>query len=230
MGYKRSTSIVEHCVVVETNGTGRFMCETAKKAWDHLVEVYQGKGMYRFLSLMKRLTTTKLDEGKIGMKDYIRDVMETASEITATGNKLGDPVVIAFILNGLPESYRYLVVALESQIQTITYQDLSSRLMDEEKRQIVPMSLSRLSLGQQDNINANATRMNSIMCTICGKTGHSSKRCFNNPDAKRCEYCGHMGHEDSCHAKRFRQQKDKGMPAMPPAGSSSSLYQGARGN
>jgi hypothetical protein len=38
----------------------------------------------------------------------------------------------AFILNGLPDSYRYLAVNLESQLEKITMQDLSARLLDEE--------------------------------------------------------------------------------------------------
>ena len=48
--------------------------------------------------------------------------------------KLGMVVVVRFIWNGLPEGYRYLVMNLESQVKTISYEDLSAKLMDEEKR------------------------------------------------------------------------------------------------
>jgi gag-polypeptide of LTR copia-type len=72
MGYKRSTGIVEHCVksLILMEQKQIYECETAKEAWDRLVEVYQGKGMHRFLSLMKRLTTMKLHEGKVGIKPF----------------------------------------------------------------------------------------------------------------------------------------------------------------
>jgi hypothetical protein len=48
------------------------------------------------------------------------------------GHKLDPTIVAAFILDGLPDSYRYLALNLESQLETITIQDLSARLLDEE--------------------------------------------------------------------------------------------------
>src|SRR5437773_2091131 len=70
------------------------------------------------------------------MKNYIRGVRQTAEQLAEMGVKLEKAAVVGFILNGLPEGYRYLVVNLESQVQTISYEDLSARLMDEEKHMI----------------------------------------------------------------------------------------------
>jgi gag-polypeptide of LTR copia-type len=115
-------------------------CQTAKEAWTHLQEVYKGKGMHRLLSLLKQLSTAQLEKyaasppGSNTIKDYIRSMIQTADEIAAIGYKLDRPVVIAFILNGLPETFRYLVVNLESQVDTISFQDLQARLLDEDKR------------------------------------------------------------------------------------------------
>jgi len=39
------------------------------------------------------------------MHDYIKEIHEIANEITEIGHKLDNPIVIAFILNGLPETY-----------------------------------------------------------------------------------------------------------------------------
>ena len=46
---------------------------TAKAAWDCLKELYEGKGTHRFLSLLKSIAGSRLDE-LTTMKDYIRGV------------------------------------------------------------------------------------------------------------------------------------------------------------
>src|ERR1700752_771441 len=108
-------------------------CATARAAWDCLKELYEGKGTHRFLSLLKSIGTAKLEEGVV-MKDYIRGVRQAAEELSELDLKLEKAAVVGFILNGLPEGYYYLVVNLESQVKTISYEDLSARLRDEEKR------------------------------------------------------------------------------------------------
>jgi len=109
-----------------------YNCSTAKEAWDCLKELYEGKGTHRFLSLLKSISMAKLLTGKT-MKDYIQEVRQIADQLTEMSAKLEKPAVVGFILNGLPETYRYLVVNLESQVQTIGYEDLSACLIDEEK-------------------------------------------------------------------------------------------------
>ena len=110
-------------------------CQTAKEAWTHLQEVYKGKGMHRLLSLLKQLSTAQLEKyatsppGSNTIKDYIRSMIQTADEVAAIGYKLDRPVVIAFILNGLPEAYRYLVVNLESQVDTISFSRFTSPIV-----------------------------------------------------------------------------------------------------
>ena len=41
--------------------------------------------------------------------------------------KLEKTIVVRYNLNGLPDEYRYLMVNLESQVTTISYEDLSAQ-------------------------------------------------------------------------------------------------------
>ena len=102
-----------------------YNCPTAKEAWDCLKELYEGKGTYRFLSLLKSISTAKLVLDKT-MKEYVREIRQIADQLAEIGVKLEKPAVVGFILNGLPETYRYLVVNLELQVQTVGYEDLSA--------------------------------------------------------------------------------------------------------
>jgi hypothetical protein len=130
--------------------------------------------MHRLLSLMKELAHASLPLGRDkAMKEYIRGVMQTADEIAEIGKdyKLKDSIVMAFILNGLPDHYRYLVVNLESQLESISLQDLSSRLVDEEcKIGMIPLPpqgpLYQAALARKE-------RSVPLKCNNCGKSGHS---------------------------------------------------------
>jgi len=73
---------------------------------------------------MKELTNSKL--GNQGMREYVKNIHQTANEIAEIGHKLENPIIIAYILNGLPESYRYLIVNLKFQISMISFQDLTA--------------------------------------------------------------------------------------------------------
>ena len=130
--------------------------------------------------------------------------MQTADEIAEIGHKLDNPIVMGFILNGLPDSYRYLVVNLESQLEEISIQDLSARLVDEEIR--IRSMASEVDGYGRDYQAALARKQ---ACKHCGKDNHPSERCFRNME--RCEYCGKSGHdEDDCYTKQFREKKKKG--------------------
>jgi len=49
------------------------------------------------------------------------------------GTKLEKAAVVRFIFDGLLEEYCDLVVSLEAQVQTISYEDLIAQLTDGEK-------------------------------------------------------------------------------------------------
>src|SRR5436305_6114214 len=187
-------------------------CKTAKEAWQHLEEVYHGKGMHRLVSLMKELAHAKLPLGKDkAMKEYIHGIMQTADEIAEIGEgyKLKNPIIMAFILNGLPYKYGYLAVNLESQLEIVNLQDLSSRLMDEESK-IGTIPLPPEGPAYSGNVARSGKVNGSLKCDNCGKVGHLEDRCYEK-NKERCDYCGGWNHaEDDCRTKEFQKRNKKG--------------------
>ena len=194
-----------------------YRCTTAKEAWNALKELYEGQGMHRFLSLLKSISTAKFEPGeKPKIKDYVHEVWEIADQLSEMGCKFGRSAVVGFILNGLPDNYRYLVVNLESQIRTIGYEDLSARLVDEEKRKLqMVQSATNGNHGNHDvaaaatdpdTVQAHMARMNrNLRCRRCNETRHLARNCPNGNDIMECEYCGGKGHlERTCRVKDFR--------------------------
>ena len=189
-----------------------YSCATAKEAWNCLKELYEGKGTHRFLSLLKSISTAKLEDG-VAMKDYIRGVRQTADQLSEMNVKLEKAAVVEFILNGLPEGYRYLVVNLESQVQTISYEDLSARLMDEEKRTLKLLNMdarSGMGIGDSDDVKGYVARSKGRVCHNCQESGHFARECPERLKSIRCNWCGKMGHKEAkCSVKEF-QGKNNG--------------------
>ena len=197
-----------------------YNCNTAREAWNCLKEMYEGKGTHRFLSLLKSISTAKLDDG-VKMKEYIRGVRQTADQLAELEVKLEKVAVVGFILNGLPDVYRYLVVNLESQVKTISYEDLSARLMDEEKqieekRKIENQGIVDPSLKIENQpvdpgvVAANLARQRGPICNKCNERGHMARNC---PE-KKCTWQRKPEHdEEGCCHKKCRGKEPKGYKA-----------------
>ncbi len=210
-----------------------YNCITAKDAWNCLKEMYEGKGTHRFLSLLKSLSTAKLENGT-KMKDYIRGVRQTADQLSEIEVKLDKVAVIGFILNGLPDTYRYLVVNLESQVQVISYEDLAARLMDEEKRIIGSQEGLKIEsqIEDLDTVAANLAKSKGY-CYCCKKRGHNAAQCPDKEESTTCDWCGRRGHEEeNCRVKEYRKRilreelEPKALSASPYSDAYSAIFGG----
>ena len=152
-------------------------CTSPKEAWDILVKLYEGKGRNRKFMLLAELFGLRMND--LGeMSNFLHAAKEKISELATTSNKIDDDIKLGIILNGLPEYYRYLVVPLDRQT-TIDFDELSARLMEEEKLRSHQEGTTALK--------ANARRSHAQL---------------------RCHYCGELGHvQNECKVKECRKKK-----------------------
>jgi gag-polypeptide of LTR copia-type len=98
------------------------------------------------------------------MTEYLCAARKKMSELARIGTKLDTDVKLAILVNGLPESYRYLVVALESkEMDDIDFDELTARLVEEEQR---------LGNDSESVRMAFTARRKDIVCFGCGQKGH----------------------------------------------------------
>src|SRR5579862_2552911 len=129
--------------------------------------------------------------------------------------KLEKAAVVGFILNGLPEIYRYLVVNLESQVQSISYEELSARLTDEEKRManigmIVAVGTGSLEGTESNVVRAHMAKFGGWICHQCRQSGHLARDYPERLKNVQCNWCGQLGHKDAkCKVKEFQADKSE---------------------
>jgi hypothetical protein len=127
--------------------------------------------------LLQELFQAKMREGS--MDEYLRFVKEKLSELAAIGMKLDADIKLAIIVNGLSETYRYLVVNLEQQ-EMVDFDKLSARLLEEERKIHGTESVTALMAKGKNRWSGNHPFDGE--CYGCGKRGHLKRDCREKKD------------------------------------------------
>ena len=109
---------------------------TTREAWKSLKEVHQGIGMNGRMVLMRRLWGLKMREAD-DMAEHLNQFRELANQLRGLSNDgkgMEDSELTTILTLSLPESYEPLVMALQSRSDTITFDMMAGRLLQESGR------------------------------------------------------------------------------------------------
>lgn len=87
--------------------------KTAKDAWVSLCNVYENKGFYRRVMLLRKLHRIQLSDF-VCMSAYIDGLMTLVQQLADIGRTIEDAEVAELMLSGLPMEYDILVSGLET--------------------------------------------------------------------------------------------------------------------
>jgi hypothetical protein len=136
------------------------------------------------------------------MQDHINLIKALQDKLEAMGGQLQDEDVLTALLLSVPESYSPLVIALETQGDTLTEGQVITYLLEEEARRhenqltakkegeafIMQQSNGKTSLPSGNKINS-AIDKSKHTCHYCGKKGHWASECrrklFNKKNGKK---------------------------------------------
>ena len=169
-------------------------CTTAYEVWNTLVKHYEKPSLANRLYLRRKLFTTMMNEGG-DMITHINALRTLGEQLGAIGAGVSEDDMVITLLGSLPESYQYLIIALESRADTLSWDFVTSRLLHEESKK---KELENNS-GVQNATNGNAfyTR---------GKNG---KRAQMSNSRGACHYCGESGHWIKECPKRMKENIEK---------------------
>lgn len=162
-------------------------CRTSKEVWSQLQSTFQDSGIYRRIAVIRQLTSTKL-ENCTDIEDYVNKIINAAHKLrNIDGNNVSDEWTATFLLAGLSDRYKPMIMALESSNIKLTSDAIKTKLLQETKT-ADPTSRALFSRNnhrrghrhnQQNNTapTSSDTKPNSIRCYTCQEVGHISKNC-----------------------------------------------------
>lgn len=86
---------------------------TCKEVWDSLQQAFDDSGLYRRVALLRDLITTTLDSSRT-VDDYVNKIMSTAHKLRNIKFEIDDEWLGTLMLAGLPETYKPMIMGLES--------------------------------------------------------------------------------------------------------------------
>lgn len=98
-------------------------CTTAYEIWQKLKDLFDDKGLTRKIGLLKSLIQSKLDDFPC-MQDYINHIVDCSNKLNGIGFDISDDWSVEITLAGLSEKFSPLVMSIESNEKTMTFNTL----------------------------------------------------------------------------------------------------------
>ena len=166
---------------------------TAKLMWDAILNVFERHSLLNKLAARRNFYTVSMKDNE-KVLNFINRVRQLASTLKSMNAQVDDAEVAMAILNGLPEQYSGLIVALDAlgDDRSLTTELVKSKLLQEEQRIKSRRGASSLSSGVKSGEAAlfNHGRRNDRKfgsshnravpkCEYCHKNGHTAPRCWD---------------------------------------------------
>ncbi|KAG3215583.1 Retrovirus-related Pol polyprotein from transposon TNT 1-94 [Phytophthora cactorum] len=167
----------------------------AHDAWSRLEGHFEKKSLANKLFLRRRFFTTMMEEGD-DVLEHINKVKTLAEQLDAVGAPVSEDDLVITLLGSLSESYQFLITALESRADSLSWELVTSRLLHEDmKRKEQGGGVDGAAHGQafmtRDNKRRGRPVKKTGACHNCGKQGHwiaeCSSRVQNNAERHRSQ-------------------------------------------
>lgn len=153
---------------------------TARDAWTKLKSYHEKASMTSRVSLLKRICSLNLVEGRAegpDMERHLYELDELFDRLQCAGQVLEPSLKIAMVLRSLPDSYDVLVTALESRKdEDLTMEIVKQKLLDEWQRRTERSVSSSFGTGESA-LKSVAKRQEEKVCFHCRKPGHFRRNC-----------------------------------------------------
>ena len=148
-------------------------------AWSKLEDHFEKKSLANKLFLRRRFFTTLMEDGD-DVLSHINKLKTLAEQLEAVGAPVSEDDLVITLLGSLNDSYQFLITALESRSDTLTWELVSSRLLHEEmkrKEQGADGATHGQAFMVRDNKRKGRPVKKTGACHQCGKIGHWIAEC-----------------------------------------------------
>ncbi|KAF1318445.1 Integrase catalytic core protein, partial [Globisporangium splendens] len=174
----------------------------AHDAWSKLEAHFEKKSLANKLSLRRRFFTAMMEDGN-DVLQHINKLKTLAEQLDAVGAPVSEEDLVITLLGSLSESYQFLITALESRADTLTWGLVTARLMHEDmkrKEQHGEGFASDQAFMTSDSKRKGRPMKKTGACRHCGKHGHWIAECptrnQENSDRRRQQHA-HFARDDT---------------------------------
>lgn len=158
--------------------------KTAKEVWSNLRKSFDDSGLTRKVGLLRELITTDL-EGCGSVETYVNKVITCAHKLRNIGFIVDDEWLGTLLLAGLPESYKPMIMAMESSGVKISTDLVKTKILQDVKNTSDSAAFYSNHKGNMKYNNNNTPSGKGPRCFKCNKYGHISKYCRSSQYLKQ---------------------------------------------
>lgn len=151
--------------------------ESAKDMWDKLKTVFQDSGLTRKVGLLRTLITTRL-ENCDSVEEYVNKIISTAHKLAGIGFAVSDEWIGTFLLAGLSDDYKPMIMGIESSGVKITGDSIKMKLLQDV--QVVKQNGEQAFYSGKQRHNKQRAAVKSKQgqrCYECNQHGHIAREC-----------------------------------------------------
>ncbi|XP_071582491.1 uncharacterized protein [Temnothorax nylanderi] len=146
--------------------------KTPKEAWEKLREVFDDTDLTRKVGLLRKLVTTQL-ENCSSVEEYVNQIITTAHQLNGVGLEVKDEWIGTLLLAGLSDSYKPMIMGLESSGMPITKDSIKTKLLQEVRSD----SAKPKSSEPDAAFLSKQKQKKKLKCFSCHQFGHIAPKC-----------------------------------------------------
>ncbi|KAJ8566600.1 hypothetical protein ON010_g6522 [Phytophthora cinnamomi] len=171
----------------------------AYDAWSKLEGHFEKKSLANKLFLRRRFFTTMMAEGD-DVLEHINKIKTLAEQLDAVGAPVSEDDLVITLLGSLSESYQFLITALESRADSLSWELVTARLLHEDMKR----------KEQGGGVDGAAPGQGQAFMT--SDNGKRKGRQATANKASACHYCGEQGHWIAKCPVRIRENAERQRP------------------
>lgn len=149
--------------------------KTAKEMWDTLKSVFEDSGLTRRVGLLRSLIMTRM-ENCDSVDEYVNQIVTTAHKLIGIGFAVSDEWIGTFLLAGLSDEYKPMIMGIESSGVKITGDSIKMKLL-QDVRTTKQQGEQAFYGGKQRYNNKSVKNKGGPRCYECNQIGHKANEC-----------------------------------------------------
>lgn len=197
-------------------------CTTAKQTWLAILNVFERHTLLNKLAARRDFYTVQMHTSE-SVLQFVNRVKQLAARLKTMSVVVDDKEMAMAVLNGLPDRFHSLIVALDAlgnEQKDFGLDYVKSRLLQEEQR--ASMNGSGVAKSTQSALLSSQLRRPSSLpplhCANCGHDGHSAERCWGKDINGRrpSRPAGYLPRKAGTSMKATTSERSAGLVAKEP--------------